>query len=37
LEKHNLIYSKARQLMFKPAGSPERMDMLWPLLSAALR
>jgi flavin-dependent dehydrogenase len=37
LKRHNLIYSKARRLMFKPAGSPERMDMLWPLMSTALR
>ena len=37
LKTHNMIYSKARQLMFRPAASPKRMDMLWPLLSAALR
>jgi flavin-dependent dehydrogenase len=37
LKMHNLIYSKARQLMFRPAGTPEKMDMLWPILSAALR
>jgi flavin-dependent dehydrogenase len=37
LKMHNLIYSKARQLMFRPAASEKRMDFMWPLLSSALR
>jgi flavin-dependent dehydrogenase len=37
LKMHNLIYSKARLLMFRPAASGKRMDFMWPVLSSALR
>ncbi len=37
LKMHNLIYSNARQLVFRPAATEKRMDLMWPVLSSALR
>lgn len=37
LYRHNLLFSRARMLMYRPSATPASLDRVWPLLKSVLR